>query len=810
MFIILLLHLIRVKANNKNPKNVKKIIISLFLLLLIQQIFAQSEKYSRVKILTQNKLEIETIAALGIALDGLQLKPGSYIIGEFSSNELILLKDSGFEFEILIDDLTEYYLVRNKGVDIKQVNSKIKASPKVVNGYKTPSNFKLGSMGGYHTYQELLDELDEMREQFPNLISEKNTIGSTTTIQGRPVYWVRISNNPNQDQEKPKVLYTSLTHAREPASMQQMLYQMWYYLENYSTNPEIKYLVDNIEMFFIPCVNPDGYIYNQSISPNGGGLWRKNRRVNGDGSMGVDLNRNFGYQWGFDNTGSSPIGSSETYRGTGAFSEPETQLIKQFCEEREISLALNNHTYSDILIYPWGYNSTLTPDAEVFIEYAKLLTFENKYVYGTCFETLNYTANGGSDDWFYGEQQTKNKIMAFTPEAGKPSDGFWPQISRIEEICAGHTSMNLYMARFALAYANILDKTPPFISEENSSFSFEIMCLGIDTPSIFTISLEPISSNIISVGEPATFSGMKILQTASGSINISINPSAEVGEQVRFAVHVDNGSFTRTDTITKIFGEMDILFESSCDNLTGWTSTSWGSTTQNYHSSPASITDSPLGQYLSNSNTYIELVQEIDLKGTLQAYVEFMTMWSIEPSWDYAQFMVSSNGGTTWVPLAGEYTAIGGQYQDVGKPVYHGKQAQWVKERISLNSHLGNKLKFRFRLISDSHVNDDGFYFDDFKVITMPDPAYSSINDVPGNSETVSLHFSRISSEITASWTNTKSFQKVELIDIQGRVVYSSPLKGITTFSIPASHLSHGVYIVRLSGRETFSGKIVK
>ncbi|MBQ0741152.1 peptidase M14, partial [Aquimarina celericrescens] len=83
-----------------------------------------------------------------------------------------------------------------------------------------------------------------------------------------------------------EMLFTSLHHAREPIALSQNLFYMWYLLENYNSNPEIKTLVDNTELYFIPIVNPDGYIYNQQTNPNGGGYWRKNRRNNG-GSYGI-------------------------------------------------------------------------------------------------------------------------------------------------------------------------------------------------------------------------------------------------------------------------------------------------------------------------------------------------------------------------------------------------------------------------------------------------------------------------------------------------------------------------------------------
>src|SRR5690606_38361948 len=127
-------------------------------------------------------------------------------------------------------------------------------------------------------------------------------------------------NDPDTDQGKPEVFYNSLHHAREPASLSQVVYYMWHLLETYGTDPETTYLLDNTEMYFVPCVNPDGYVHNETTDPNGGGMWRKNRRDNGDGTFGIDLNRNYGHFWGLDDTGSSPNPESDVYRGPSAFS----------------------------------------------------------------------------------------------------------------------------------------------------------------------------------------------------------------------------------------------------------------------------------------------------------------------------------------------------------------------------------------------------------------------------------------------------------------------------------------------------------
>ncbi len=678
-----------------------------------------SQQYHRVTINLEGR-EITELTRLGIALPAANFKEGVSIQGEFSEEELKQIAEAGFQYEVLIEDMSAYYQQRNAGIDIDQLNKVMKQSSGNNTPYPTPENFMLGSMGGFHTYDELLDDLDAMRALYPELISAKEPISTQTTIEGRPVYWVRISGNPDVTQDKPRVLYTALTHAREPASMQQMLFQMWYLLENYATDPEIQYLVDNLEMYFVPVVNPDGYIYCETTNPNGGSMHRKNKRINDDGSIGVDLNRNYGYMWGHDNSGSSPDPSSDTYRGTGPFSEPETVMQKEFAEEYNFTLALNNHTYSDLLIYPWGYNDQLTPDGDIFTEYAQYLTRENQYEYGTCYETLSYYANGGSDDWFYGEQTTKDKTFAFTPEAGKPSDGFWPQASRIEEICAGHTHMNLGLAHLALSYAEITDLSGQYMAEKSAEIPFEITNLGQQSPSDYSVSITPLSSNIIAAGDPVSFQNMEVLESHTSAIPIELHPNIDTGAEIKFVLSLDNGNYTWNDTITKFYGQPDIAFFDPGDNLDNWTTTAWGISTQHAHSEPASIADSPGQNYPDNANTHITLAEPIDLSDTNLAWVEFYTRFDIETNWDYVQFMYSTDDQETWIPLEGNLTATGGSSQDNGQPLYHGTQPEWIKEEVDLSHLTGEEeVWLRFRMMSDGYINKEGFYFDDFTLFTL-------------------------------------------------------------------------------------------
>ncbi|HRI22313.1 MAG TPA: M14 family metallopeptidase, partial [Panacibacter sp.] len=337
----------------------KSLIAFTCLLFAVMGVFAQQQKYYRVQVFANEK-GLQRLSSLGVTIDHGESKKGEYFISDFSEEELGIIKRTGFQYKVLINDVSAYYVSRNS------INDKTDETTETVAActtYTTPLNFKYGSMGGFYTYTEMLAALDKMAVKYPNLITVKQVVSNTlTTAQGRPLYYVKISDNPNADENEPKILYTALHHAREPISASQLVFYMWYILENYNTSSYIKSLVDSTEMFFIPCLNPDGYIYNQTTNPAGGGLWRKNRRVNGGGSFGVDLNRNYGYNWGYDNVGSSSSSSSDTYRGPSAFSEPETQMVRDFCNAHPFYFSLNNHSYANVLIYPYGYKvNTYTP-----------------------------------------------------------------------------------------------------------------------------------------------------------------------------------------------------------------------------------------------------------------------------------------------------------------------------------------------------------------------------------------------------------------------------------------------------------------
>jgi hypothetical protein len=693
----------------------KKLVVVTIAIILYQSTLAQSESYQRVRIWMDHH-SVAELAATGIDLCESFCRNGLYYETDMSTDEWQRINTAGFRTEVIINDVVCYYQGRNE-----QSGQRIQAVPYVCGAtpdYPQPANFNYGSMGGFLTYQELLSTLDDMATLYPNLITIKQPINSQTTIEGRPVYWVKISDNPNTDEPEPEVLYTALHHAREPNGMAALVYYMWYLLEHYATDADIQQLVDNTEMYFVPCVNPDGYVYNETTDPSGGGMWRKNRRDNGDGTYGVDLNRNYGYQWGFDDAGSSPDPSMATFRGTAAFSEPETQMINDFCQVHNFKIALNYHTYSNLLINPWGYLPNFyTPDSALFDQYTGILTTYNYYKRGTSNQTVGYMVNGSSDDWMYGEQTLKPKVMAMTPEVGSFDDGFWPQQTRIVDLCKENMYANIMAARLAGRYGKVYPNDTWNIASLNAYQGFDFTLLGLDTSGNYTISLTALSSNVVATGPAKVFSGLSLMQAVNDSISFTLATTVLPGDEVKFLITVNNGLYDVFDTITRYYGPVVVPFADDANNFNNWQSVGlWNTTVQSYVSAPSSITDSPNGPYNSNDFNEMTVIPSINLLNAAAARLSFYARWEIEPQFDYAQLLISDDNGASWTPLCGKFTKPGSMLQDPDNPVYDGFQTEWVKEDINLNAYTGKNIQLKWLMASDGFVEYDGIYVDDIRV----------------------------------------------------------------------------------------------
>jgi hypothetical protein len=637
----------------------------------------KNEKFHKVKINYTSPADLVKLANQGVCIDHGLHKKNHFFISDFSESEIEKMLSLNFDYEILINDVTHFYKQRNK---LSNKSAKNIFCEENENIFETPENYDFkpsDDFGGFYTYNEMLNELDDMHSLYPEIISARSDIKDETfsssphiheTYEGRYLQWIKISDNPNVSEGEPQILYTALHHAREPASLQQLIYFMWYLLENYDSNDSIKQIIDNSELFFVPCVNPDGYIFNEIIEPNGGGMWRKNTRD----SHGVDNNRNYSYidengneVWNTSGTSSNPYGN--TYAGDGPFSESENRAIRYFVESNNFKIALNNHTYGNLLLYPYGYDyNQTTEDDDIFQFISSALVSENNY--DNIISADLYPAAGDSDDFMYGMLNTENnqvreKIFAMTPEIGS---SFWPQASTIEDICKGMLHLNLTAAKMIGNYASLKDFTENFISSNTFSANFELQRLGIIDNGSFNIQIEPISSNIISTTPEININSLNIGEIINESFQIELNESTNSGEDVIFKYILDNGSFSEEIIVKKIFGAPILLFEDESDNYSDyWTiDSSWSETFEEYNSPQTSITDSPYSNYSNNALETINLLNDINLSGYSYAEINFNAKWNIESGYDYVQIEISNDGGASWEPQCGKYTRKGVETQE--------------------------------------------------------------------------------------------------------------------------------------------------
>ena len=685
-----------------------------------------AQNYKQVKIYIQSLQDISELQNAGLEFDHPNVTKDNAVIVFLNDTDFQKLQMTNFNYEVQIDDWFDYYSKQPTLTETEK--SLIIKNSKDNFGVE---GFGFGSMGGFYTLAEAIAQLDSMKSQFPNLITTKVSIGNT--VESRPIYMVKISDNPDVDEAEPEILYTALHHAREPQSMMQMIYFMYYLLENYNTDPSVQYIVNNRELYFIPVVNPDGYEYNRTTNPNGGGMWRKNRKNNGS-SYGVDLNRNYGpyTYWNAPNGGSSTDPSSDTYRGTAPFSEPETNSIKNFLATRYFKNALNYHTYSNLLIYPYGALEQETPDSAIFREFARDMTAYNGYTYGTDQQTVGYSTRGNSDDYFYDGDILLNhgKIFAMTPEVG--STGFWPSQPEIFPLAIENVMPNLYYAYVAGEYVSAIN---PYFSQQffNPGDNVDLIIpqlrnKGLSDASNISLSLSSdnplitINSGLVNVGSIPAHTTLDINQNLT--FTISSTMPADVNVKMLLTVST-SGTPMFVDTLSFITGTPIMIFADSTNDPTLlWNITAtpsipkWEATNLSFHSSPTSFTDSKTGSYLSNATVTMTLKNAIDLSANENPRLSFWTKFDIESGWDYGQVEISTNNGTTFTPLTGIYTTPGsGSFQPVGEPLYDGIQTSWVNEIMNLSNYNTNQVKLKFELKSDASVTKDGWFVDDIGIL---------------------------------------------------------------------------------------------
>lgn len=509
------------------------------------------------------------------------------------------------------------------------------------------------NLGLYHTYDEMEAVLDSLAASNPSL-TRIDTLG--TSLEGRLIRAVKISDNADIDEGEAEVLIMGCHHARELMSVDVPLLLAEYLLANYGTSPEITGLVNEREIWIIPMINPDGHVYVQNNhSGDWWNWWRKNRRDNGDGSYGVDLNRNYSYMWGYDDIGSSPDPSSYTYRGPSPFSEPETQAVRDFCAGRSFSVALSYHSYGELILFPWGYTSIYTDDHEFFTTFADSLKRGNDYTPGCTAMGVLYATNGDTDDWAYGETIAKDRFFCLTIELNSYEEGgFGPPDTLIQPTFEKVLDLNLTLIRRAPDPFSVMGPQPPFMYDIAAS----------PTP---TFKLHWSGGSVSDPNPPLTYEVVEFKELAG------VTDSCEAD-----------------DTLWTFDG----FSISPARSMVGDYSLYSG-----------------MGDDLYNTAA-MAAIYPYSLGDTVICYI----WYDIEVDWDYAYLEASLDQGLIWETVPGNRTTDYDPHGNNRGNGITGNSTGWVEALFYLDE-LGTipddaVLLLRFSYVTDAAVQEEGIYVD--------------------------------------------------------------------------------------------------
>jgi carboxypeptidase T len=415
----------------------------------------------------------------------------------------------------------------------------------------TPLNFPPAD-SNYHNYAEMTTEINQALTDHPTLLSRR-VIG--TSYQGRQIVALKISDNVGTDENEPEVLFTAHQHAREHLTVEMALYLVRLFTDEYATDTRVRNLVNSREIWIVPDMNPDGGEYD--IATGSYRSWRKNRQPNsGSSNVGTDLNRNWNYNWGCCG-GSSGSTGSETYRGASAESSPEVRVVADFVRTRvvggkqQIVTNIDFHTFSELVLWPYGYTTSNTQPGMTQDEYNTFATLGQQMAATNGYTPEQasdlYITDGTIDDWLWGVQRIWSYTFEMYPASGGLS-GFYPP----DEVIARETSRNKAAVLLFLDYSDCpkriigqtCDGTPPPPPPPGRTFE---NTTDVPIPDLSTVS------------SPITVSGVTGNASATSTVEVHIRHTF-IGDLVVDLVAPDgtvynlhNRSGGGTDNIDQVY-----------------------------------------------------------------------------------------------------------------------------------------------------------------------------------------------------------------------------------------------------------------
>ncbi len=665
------------------------------------------EVYSIIDLKLDHHDDIAILLDLGIAADHVHHGDDDTVELFISAKEKAILDQNGFDYNMVIAD--------TKAHADKQATKAVKANYK--NQTCGLNDFALGKMGGYLVYEEVVERLKKIVEAYP-AIAQTTVLG--TSYLGNEIIALKISDNVAENEQlwEGSAYYDALTHAREPLSMMSTLYYIEWLLENYDNpNTIAKYLVDNRELHFVLIVNPDGYLHNESIAPNGGGGWRKNRKEILDVEcIGIDLNRNFGTKYrGVPGTYSDEP-CSATYRGPRGASEIETKLIQEYIDFVQPASAFSSHSYSDVMIDP---SSVIDPsgypdyDFDIYSKYASEFTPEAYHGYGPAFNLIGYEASGTTLAYLY-----EAGAIAWTPEIGYQ---FYEPSQNICDIVVEMLEPMKFISKIAgplPAYHHHYLADDAFVIDgETIELVVGIKNKGLrESNSTFNATLTTNSSgvSIINPNYDFTPSREHVVKYNEADPFFIYLEGIDAEAPIEFELKIFDGEALIDASVFEIIpGSQKTIFREDFESGLGrWKQSNdlarWTLSETDAKSGKFTLVDSK--EYQNNTGrSAVGLIEPIDLTGAIRPYLFFSLKHSYSPQEGSASIYVSESDDV--VEFKGENKIL---------KTYRG-HSYWREEAIDLTNlaETAGQVYIKFLAqISSSRITD-GLYVDDIKIIDL-------------------------------------------------------------------------------------------
>lgn len=643
---------------------------------------------------------------------------------------------------------------------------------------------KTRSIEGYRTYDDIVAELEDIADEYPDIVRLYNIGDSWAKIYteagndyysnyAHDIWALKLTTEPDSLRDRPSVYYMGAHHAREPLSAEVTMDFLHYLLERIGEDEEVDFLIDNTEIWFFPLVNPDGH---KIVLNRVDVWWRKNIRDNnnngrfdtsnyyGRGADGVDLNRNYAFEWRFNSNN-----RLATYGGPHPFSEPEVAVLKELMENHHFVAGISYHTYSELVLFPYGYSEdSRAPDHEALKDLAVTMAEtipcldEEDGHYKPMQAVELYPARGTTDDYAYGE----HGIFSFTLELGVE---FIPPPDDVKQISEDNMEAAMILLRRihhssltgivtdaetqepleAEVYIAEIDETGsfrnPYRSRKPFGRYYRILLPGeyqvvfkhddyYDSEPFYVTITEDRQTELNAYLEPLIFG--KITGTVVDNATKEPISEAEVMLKPNYqdSLYTDEkGSFTfdrvpwfeyqliiRKENygtivlpITLDKPEMDLDLEmfkpysvDTFSDIENWKTTgSWGLSSSYSYIGNYSLANSPDDNYEPKTVSYAQLKETIDLSEAYNASVTFMTQYRINDDFDFCHLQVLTETEEEWTSIA-TFTGI----------------SPWKFNDIPLSQYSGQKINLRFLFESGEESSDMGIFIDDFRIyISTPD-----------------------------------------------------------------------------------------